>query len=62
MVGLKRRASSDEVGSDDDVVDEIKTSMPLGVGSAGMYLTGRGRSDCWTWDARKSRKRRAMAL
>ena len=62
MVGLKSRAFSDEVGGNDGVVDETKTSMPWGVGSAGMYLTGRGRSDCWTWDARKSRKRRAINL
>lgn len=61
-MGLKRRASSDEVGREDGVVDEMKTSTPWGVGSAGTYLTGRGRSDCWTWDARKSRKRRAIAL
>ena len=47
-MGLKRRASSDEVGRDDGVVDETKISTPWGVGSAGMYLTGRGRSDCWT--------------
>ena len=61
-MGLNTRASSHEVGAEDGVVDEIKISMPCGVGSAGMYLTGRGRSDCWAWDARKSRKRRAMAL
>ena len=60
-MGWKRRAS-EEIGREDGVVDEMKTSMPWGVGRAGMYLMGRGRSDCWTWDARKSRKRRAMAL
>lgn len=61
-MGLKRRASSDEIGREDAVVDEMNTSRPWGVGSAGMYFTGRGRSECLTWDARKSRKRRAMAL
>ena len=61
-MGFKRRASSDEVGRENGVVDEMKISMPWGVGSAGIYLTGRGRSDCWTCEARKSRKRRATAL
>ena len=45
-MGLKRRASSDKVGAEDGVVDEMKISVLCEVGSAGMYLTGRGRSDC----------------
>ena len=62
MGGLQRRAASEEGGREEGGVDERKPATPGGGGSAGTYLTGRGRSECWTWDARKSRKRRAMAL